>query len=179
MNASGDFAAFVGPWDMATILTSAVVAAVVSGITTIFAGLLQRKHEDRHRFDDLRRERYATFLRQVDEFRRLVQNQRGVVDDPAWLPDNAVPFDVPSTDGIGHLAAEIGLLAPKGSKTGTAAKAVYDTLLNLGAYAYDSTRPPPFIHNAPSLEQYPQVLAAAAASREQFVRLAGEDLRGS
>lgn len=164
---------------MATILTSAVVAAVVAGAATILAGILQRKHEDRHRFDDLRRERYATFLHGVDEFRRLVQNQRGVVDDPDWRPSNPVPFEVPSTNEIGHLAAEIGLLAPKGSDTGVAAKTAYDTLIDLGAYAYDSTKPPQFIHNAPSLQLYPEALAAAAAARDQFVRLAGADLRGS
>src|SRR3990172_9343830 len=105
MNEIGEFAAG-GSW-AATVFGSAAVAAIVAGVMTISAGFLQRRHEDRHRFDDLRRERYATFLREVDEFRRLVQNQRGVVDDPSWRPGNPVPFDVPSTDGIGHLAAEI------------------------------------------------------------------------
>ena len=163
---------------MATILTSAVVAAVVAGAATILAGVLQRKHEDRHRFDDLRRERYATFLHEVDEFRRLVQNQRGVVDDPTWHPGNPVPFQVPTTDEIGHLAAEIGLLAPKGSTTGAAAHAAYVTLLDLGAYSYDATKPPLFIHNAPSLELYPRARDAAEVARDEFVRLAGSDLHG-
>lgn len=176
MNALHDLASFEGSWVMATILTSAVVAAVVAGAATILAGILQRRHEDRHRFDDLRRVRYATFLHEVDEFRRLVQNQRGVVDDPAWRTGIPVPFDVPPTDGIGHLAAEIGLLAPKGSNTGVAAKAAYDALIDLGAYAYDSTKPPPFIHNATSLQRYPEALAAAEAARDRFVRLAGADL---
>jgi len=179
VNAFRDAAAFEGSWGLATILTSAVVAAVVAGAATIVAGILQRRHEDRHRFDDLRRERYATFLHQVDEFRRLVQNQRGVVGDPTWRFGNLVPFEVSSTDEIGYLAAEIGLLAPKGSNTGMAAKAVYDTLIDLGKYAYDSTKPPQFIHNAPSLQRYPEALGAAAAARDQFVRLAGADLRGS
>lgn len=179
MNAFRDLAAFEGSGGLATILTSAVVAAVVAGAATILAGFLQRRHEDRHRFDDLRRERYATFLHEVDEFRRVIQNQRGVVEDPAWAPGIPVPFDLPPTDGIGHLAAEIGLLAPRGSNTGTAAKAAYDTLIDLGAYAYDSTKPPQFIHNAPSLQRYQEALAAAAAARDQFVRLAGADLRES
>jgi hypothetical protein len=163
---------------MDTILASAVVAAFVAAATTIFAGILQRRHDVRHRFDDLRRERYAMFLREVDQFRRLVQNQRGVVDDPAWRPGIPVPFDVPLTDDIGHLAAEIGLLAPMGSEIGKAAKAAYETLIDLGAYAYDSTKPPTFIHNAPSLEGYPQAREAAQAARDLFVRLAGAGLRG-
>lgn len=178
MNAFSDLAAFGGSWGVATILASAVIAAVVAGAATNLAGILQRRHEVRHRFDDLRRERYSTFLRGVDEFRRQVQNQRGVVDDPTWRPGNPVPFDVPPTDVIGHLAAEIGLLAPKGSRTGVAAQDAYGTLLDLGAYAYDSTRPPLFIHGAPSLEGYPHARQAAEAARDQFVRLAAADLRG-
>lgn len=177
MNEIGEFATG-GSW-AATVVGSAAVAAFVAGVMTISAGFLQRRHDDRHRFDDLRRERYATFLREVDEFRRLVQSQRGVVDDPGWHPGDPVPFNVPSTDGLSHLAAEIGLLAPMGSSTGTAAKAAYEAMIELGAYAYDSTRPPPFIHNAASLQQYPEALTEAEAARDKFVRLAGRDLRGS
>lgn len=54
-------------------ITTGILAAVVTQSGALIAGWLARRHEDRHRFTDHKRERFALLRREADEHVRVVQ----------------------------------------------------------------------------------------------------------
>lgn len=158
-------------------LATGVTAAIVAAITTLLVEGRKHGYEDRIRFIDLRRERYSKLLQEADQHVRIVRRQHGVVED--WLTlgstKNESPPPLASTDPIGHLAAEIDLLGRR-AEVGQAARAVYDALLILDRYAWDSDvrDPGAWLHNVD--KETRAALAAYESTRTRFVAAARDDL---
>jgi hypothetical protein len=158
-------------------LLTGVAAAVVAAITTLLVEGRKHGYEDRIRFIDLRRQRYSELLREADEHIRILRRQLGVVED--WLmaspTKNDSPPPLPSTDPISHLSAEIGLLGRK-LDVGDAARAVYEALVVLDRYAWDSDIKDvgAWLHNID--KPFRTAAAAYDEARARFVTAAREDL---
>jgi hypothetical protein len=158
-------------------LATGVTAAIVAAITTLLVEGRKHGYEDRIRFIDLRRDRYSELLREADQHVRILRRQHGVVED--WLTlgstKNESPPPLDSTDPIGHLAAEIGLLGRK-AEVGEAARAVYDALVILDRYAWDSDigDAGAWLHNIDKGTR--AALAAYEEARTRFVAAARDDL---
>lgn len=158
-------------------LVTGVTAAIVASVTTLLIEGRKRGYEDRIRFIDLRRERYSDLLREADQHVRILRRQLGVVED--WFTvgstKNEPPPALPTTDPIGHLAAEIGLLGRK-VEVGDAANAMYDALVALDQFAWDGDigDAGAWLHNID--KPFWKALGAYEKARTAFVAVAREDL---
>jgi hypothetical protein len=157
-------------------LTTAVIAAVVGATTAVLVQLLQRSHTDRHRFTDLKRERYSTFLRDMDMQRRQIRHQRNVLDQ---LEAPVDPSDVPNVErpeSMKLLVQEIVLLAPASSGVGQSAKQCIEALRTLRRYRFEASNPPSFLHEAASLDGFEAAVHQLGRSLDDFTERAKRDL---
>lgn len=158
-------------------LAAGVTAAIVAALTTLLVEGRKHGYEDRIRFIDLRRERYSTLLREADQHVRILRRQHGVVED--WLTLGSTKNDSPppldSTDPISHLAAEITLLG-RNVEVGAAAQAMYEALVVLDRYAWDSEvrNPGEWLNLVDKPTR--AALATYDAARTRFIADARDDL---
>jgi hypothetical protein len=151
--------------------------AVVGVVTAFGVQFLQQRSADRHRFSERKLERYAEFLRGLDEQSRAVRHQRAVIAALGRLPlsTDAIP-EIPRHELLKLLAQEIKILARGDSEVGYAADQALAALQDLRAYRYDAAAPPPYLHAAPSLDGYESAVATMTASMKGFTEAARTDL---
>jgi hypothetical protein len=161
-------------------LSPAVVAGVVAFVTAVVVQWLQRSQQDRHRFTDLKRERYATFLQGIDDQRRQIQHQRSVLDALGRSPvaTDQIP-DVVRPESLKLIAQEIVLLAPAKSGVGAAAGDALRAMSELRTYRYEPGRPAPHLHAKGSLEGFDSALTAIHDTLAAFTLVAKKDLGSS
>lgn len=158
-------------------LVTGVAAAIVASVTTLLVEGRRHGYEDRIRFIDLRRERYSELLREADQHVRVLRRQLGVVEEwfTAGSTRNDSPPPLPTTDPISHLAAEIGLLGRK-PRVGEAAIAMYEALVVLDQFAWDSDIQDAGAWLARTNKPFWRVLAAYSEARTRFVVAARDDM---
>lgn len=158
-------------------LTSAVIAAFVGAFAGVLVQALNRQHVDRHRFTDLKRERYSEFLRGLDDQRRQMRYQHRVTQDLGRDPGptDQIP-EVVRPEPLKLLSQEIQLLAPSKSGVGPAARKALEALSELRGYRYDPTKPPPFLNERPSYDGFDAAVEELVRAIDGFTDLAKRDL---
>jgi hypothetical protein len=156
---------------------SALFGAVVGVVTAFGVQLLQQRSADRHRFSEKRAERYAAFLRGLDEQGRAIRYQRSVIGGLGRVPTtlDSLP-EIPRPEPLKLLAHEIKLLASRHSDVGAAVDAGLDALQALRRYRFDGSTPAPHLHDANSLDGYDSAVTALNLAMSRFTDAARRDL---
>ena len=153
-----------------------LAGALVTGLFALIVESRRHAYQDRTRFIDLKRERFATLLREADEHVRILMRQRAFVQDAnrkGIRPEHG-PSLVP-TDEMSHLAAEIWLLGQK-KDVGQAATEVYAAVVALHAFAWDADTVDVNEWIRRSSEHLTTDIAKFEAMRERFLEAAKIDL---
>ena len=102
-----------------TEFLSAMIGAIVGVVSAFGVQLLQQRDTDRHRVSERKLERYAEFIRGLDDQGRHIHYQRSLVDRLGRLPvpSDAIP-DIPRHEHLKLLGHEIRLLGRKDSRVG-------------------------------------------------------------
>jgi hypothetical protein len=159
---------------VAGVLGGGVTGAVIAGFISLRTQARSFEREDRYRFVDLKRERYAELLGGAEDYVGLVAHHRSVAT--AFVHAEAALEDIPSvgdTNTLNRLAAEVRLLAPE--PVSDPATRMVDAVGSLIGFVYLSNH----ADVRAAVERKPQFDEATAryvAERDRFVRAAKSDL---
>ena len=150
---------------MPTELAGVIVAAIGGFVVARYQGA----REDKYRFAADKRTTYAEFIRACRQHHKVLEAH---ID--ARNRGDAPTEELGSTEDINQLWSEIAMLSA--SPVWNAAYVVYTRLMELGAFAWDATRPPPHLHGDVELNDLPAMIEAYNSALGDFFEAAKADI---